>query len=133
MLDERVGKSIQHENCIGRVRKSWTKSLIGIKLSSNTKFPHPTRFSVFSQILRSAKPIQHFIQHGKNAMLDEMLDWFASAFNDIFERFIQTTAVQFSYRPIIERMIIEYFVFCLATSVRPSVKQVLNPELNVQT
>ena len=79
MLDERVGKPIQHENCVGRVRKSWKKSLIGIKLSSNTKFPHPTRFSIFSQILRSAKPIQHFIQHGKNAMLDEMLDWFASA------------------------------------------------------
>ena len=81
MLDERVGKPIQHENCVGRVRKSWKKSLIGIKLSSNTKFPHPTRFSIFSQILRSAKPIQHFIQHGKNAMLDEMLDWFASALN----------------------------------------------------
>ena len=82
MLDERVGKPIQHENCVGRVRKSWKKSLIGIKLSSNTKFPDPTRFSIFSQILRSAKPIQHFIQHGKNAMLDEMLDWFASAFSD---------------------------------------------------
>ena len=80
MLDERVGKPIQHENCVGRVRKSWKKSLIEIKLSSNTKFPHPTtRFSIFSQILRSAKPIQHFIQHGENAMLDEMLDWFASA------------------------------------------------------
>ena len=79
MLDERVGKPIQHENCVGRVRKSWKKSLIGIKLSSNTKFPHPTRFSIFSQILRSAKPIQHFIQHAENAMLDEMLDWFASA------------------------------------------------------
>ena len=71
MLDERVGKPIQRENCVGRVRKSWKKSLIEIKLSSNTKFPHPTRFSIFSQILRSAKPIQHFIQHGKNAMLDE--------------------------------------------------------------
>ena len=47
MLDERVGKLIQHENCVGRVRKSWKKSLIGIKLSSNTKFPHPTRFSFF--------------------------------------------------------------------------------------
>ena len=47
MLDERVGKPIQHENCVGRVRKSWKKSLIGIKLSSNTKFPHPTRFSFF--------------------------------------------------------------------------------------
>ena len=79
MLDERVGKPIQHENCVRRVRKSRKKSLIGIKLSSNTKFPHPARFSIFSQILRSAKPIQHFIQHGKNAMLDEMLDWFASA------------------------------------------------------
>ena len=76
MLDERVGKPIQHENCVGRVRKSRKKSLIGIKLSSNTKFPDPTRFSIFSQILRS---VQHFIQHGKNAMLDEMLDWFASA------------------------------------------------------
>ena len=82
MLHERVGKPIQHENCVGRVRKSWKKSLIEIKLSSNTKFPHPTRFSIFSQILRSAKPIQHFIQHGKNAMLDEMLEWFASAFNE---------------------------------------------------
>ena len=84
MLDERVGKPIQHENCVGRVRKSWKKGLIEIKLSSNTKFPHPTRFSIFSQILRSAKPIQHFIQHGKNAMLDEMLDWFASAFRIIY-------------------------------------------------
>ena len=82
MLDERVGKPIQHENCVGRVRKSWKKSLIGIKLSSNTKFPRPTRFSIFSQILGSAKPIQHFIQHGKNAILDEMLDWFASALSD---------------------------------------------------
>ena len=80
MLDERVGKPIQHENCVGRVRKSWKKGLIEIKLSSNTKFPHPTRFSICLQILRPAKPIQHFIQHGKNAMLDEMLDWFASAF-----------------------------------------------------
>ena len=80
LLDERVGKPIQHKNCVGRVRKSWKKSLIGIKLSSNTKFPYPTRFSIFSQILRSAKPIQHFIQHGKIAMLDEMLDWFASDF-----------------------------------------------------
>ena len=79
MLDERVGKPIQYENCVGSVRKSWKKSLIGMKLSSNTEFPHPTRFSIFSQILRSAKPIQHFIQHGKNAMLDEMLDLFASA------------------------------------------------------
>ena len=79
MLDERVGKPIQHKNCVGTVRKSWKKSLIGIKLSFNTKFPHPTRFSFFSQILRSVKPIQHFIQHGKNAMLDEMLDWFAWA------------------------------------------------------
>ena len=86
MLDERVGKPIQHENCVGRVRKSWKKSLIGIKLSSNTKFPHPTRFSIFPQILRSAKPIQHFIQHRKNAMLDEMLDWFASAFNIPFKK-----------------------------------------------
>ena len=34
MLGERVGKPIQHENCAGRVRKSWKKSLIGIKLSS---------------------------------------------------------------------------------------------------
>ena len=73
MLDERVDKPIQ------QFRKSWKKSLIEIKLSSNTKSPHPTRFSIFSQILRSAKPIQHFIQHGKNVMLDEMLDWFASA------------------------------------------------------
>ena len=56
--------------------KCWMKEWAN---QSNTKFPHPTRFSIFSQILRSAKPIQHFIQHGKNAMLDEMLDWFASA------------------------------------------------------
>ena len=82
MLDERVGKSIQHENCVGRVRKSWKKSLIGIKLSCNKKIPYSTQFSIFSQILQSAKPIQHFIQHGKNAMLDEMLDWFASAFKE---------------------------------------------------
>ena len=41
MLDERVGKSIQHENCVGRVRKSWEKSLIGIKLSCNKKIPYP--------------------------------------------------------------------------------------------
>ena len=85
MLNERVGKPIQHENCVGRVRKSWKKSLIEIKLSSNTKFPQPTRFSIFSKILRSAKPIQHFIQHGKNAMLDEMLDWFALCLSDRFQ------------------------------------------------
>ena len=28
-----------------------------------------------------SKPVQHFIQHHKNAMLDEMLDWFASLQN----------------------------------------------------
>ena len=107
MLDERVGKPIQHENCVGRVRKSWKKSLIEIKLSSDTKFPHPTRFSIFSQILRSAKPIQHCIQHEKNAMLDEMLDWFASALiylyfffladlNSVDRTFAERTATYFS-------------------------------------
>ena len=28
------------------------------------------------------KPFQDFIQHGKNVILDEMLDWFAPALNN---------------------------------------------------
>ena len=47
----------------------------------NTILAHPTYFFLFLQILRSVKPIQHFIQHAKFMMLDEMLDRFNSAFN----------------------------------------------------
>ena len=48
MLDERVGKPIQHENCVGRVRKSWKKSLIEIKLSSNTICSSNAIFNFFA-------------------------------------------------------------------------------------
>ena len=47
MLDERVGKPIQHENCVGRVRKSWKKSLIEIKLSSTQNFLIQRDFQFF--------------------------------------------------------------------------------------
>ena len=79
MLDDKVVKPIQHEKCIGRDAKCWMKCLIAIKLSSNTILAHPTYFFLFLQILRSVKPIQHFIQHAKFMMLDEMLDRFNSA------------------------------------------------------
>ena len=42
-------------------------------------------FQIF-KILKMCKPVQHFIQHHENTMLDEMLDWFAPAliyFNNI--------------------------------------------------
>ena len=38
MLDERVGKPIQHENCVGRVRKNWKKSSNQSNISSNIAF-----------------------------------------------------------------------------------------------
>ena len=79
MLDEKVGKHIQHQKCAQKKGKCWMKCLMAIKISSNIIFTHPTRFFLLFQILRSAKPIQHFIQHGNFLMLDEMLDWFASA------------------------------------------------------
>ena len=41
-------------------------------------------FFSFSQILQSVKPIQHFIQHAKFMMLDEMLDRFNLAFSNLF-------------------------------------------------
>ena len=34
----------------------------------------------FSQMLEVFKTIHHFIEHAIISMLDEMLDWFASAF-----------------------------------------------------
>ena len=94
MLDERVGKPIQHENCVRRVRKSWKKSLIGIKLSSNTKFPHPTRFSIFSQILRSAKPIQHL---KPRPLGDHMFKYIRMAMcklsSDVYKNFLQNNQI----------------------------------------
>ena len=47
-------------------------------------------FFFFETFQISRKPFQHFIQQGKNVMLDEMLDWFAPAFRqkmDIFDSY----------------------------------------------
>ena len=62
---------------------------VGWKICSLSNF-HPARFFFIQlfflflfAILRSVKPIQHFVQHGIFVMLDEMLDRFNKALNKL--------------------------------------------------
>ena len=68
-------------------KKMLDESLFQNKLhptSSNTIFFF---FFEILQILKMSKPVQHFIQHGKIPMLDEMLDWFAAGLTHFIDFF----------------------------------------------